>query len=199
MEEGRRDATALTMVQVDLSGLADPLAAGPVYRVVGRRQWVGVGHARLYGELKALIELWAPRRVIIDATGVGGGLAGFLIHAFGGLVRPFIFTAKSKSDLGWEFIALIETGRFKDYTPPDELGALFQRQLENCQLEALPGPGRLIRWGVPDGRRDPRSGEILHDDLIISAAFTALLDEEKWGRAESVVIPPGDGGWENGA
>jgi len=27
----------------------------------------------------------------------------------------FLFTSKSKSDLGWKFLFLIETGRFKDY------------------------------------------------------------------------------------
>jgi hypothetical protein len=63
-----------------------------------------------------------------------------------------------------------------------------RRQLELCQMEILPGPGKLMRWGVPDGSRDPRSGELVHDDLVISAALCARLEGERWGKTESVVI-----------
>ena len=39
---------------------------------------------------------------MIDATGLGAGLASFLGNALGGgIVVPFVFTQKSKSDLGW--------------------------------------------------------------------------------------------------
>ena len=38
--------------------------------------------------------------------------------------------------------------------------------------EALPGPGKLLRWSVPASRG--------HDDLLISTALTARLDEIDW-------------------
>lgn len=182
--DAERDLTALTIVEIDESASPELMYAGPCYRVVKRQTWRGTGQPRLFAELRALVELWGPRRLVIDATGLGAGLAGFLSQAFGRMVKPFIFTSKSKSELGWKFIALIETGRFKDYADDDDLGWEFRRQMEHCQIEALPGPGHLIRWGTANG-----SG--VHDDLLVSAALCAALDETP-GSGESVVIAPLD-------
>jgi hypothetical protein len=41
-----------------------------------------------------------------------------------------------------------------------------------CAYEVLPGPGRLLRWGVPASRG--------HDDLLISVALAARLDLIDW-------------------
>lgn len=60
LENPRRDATALTVVEVDRSTVGDPLLRAPVYRVVERRAWVGVRHARLYGEIRALAAAAPP-------------------------------------------------------------------------------------------------------------------------------------------
>ena len=59
-------------------------------------------------------------------------------------------------------------------------------------MEISIGPNRSMKWGVPDGTRDESSGELLHDDLVISAAMCALLDEQEWGRAESSIIDATD-------
>ena len=59
-------------------------------------------------------------------------------------------------------------------------------------MEINTGPGKLITWGVPDGTRDPATGELVHDDLVISAALCAQLDEETWGLAESEVVKAPD-------
>ncbi len=48
-------------------------------------------------------------------------------------------------------------------------------------MESQGGVGCRIRWGVPDGTRDPLTKEQVHDDLLLSAAMCALLDKEKWG------------------
>jgi hypothetical protein len=45
-----------------------------------------------------------------------------------------------------------------------------------------------MRWGVPDGTRDPQTGELVHDDLVLSAALCSVLDQQVWGLAESLVI-----------
>ncbi|MEW5870723.1 MAG: hypothetical protein AB1894_15730 [Chloroflexota bacterium] len=197
--EGEHDSTALTIVEIDLSLLNDPAIAAPRYLVRHRRAWTGAAQTALYSELRALAELWQPRRVVVDSTGIGAGLASFLDKAFPGQVIPFTFTLASKTALGWGFLAVIETGRFKDHA--SNAGAMhlegalhldhqrtFQQQLELCQLETLPGPGRMIRWGVPDGARHPITGELVHDDLLISAALSSLLDREEWGTAESAVV-----------
>ena len=64
-----------------------------------------------------------------------------------------------------------------------ENGAVFRRQLAYCSSELLPGPGQHLRWCVPDGTRDPASGEPVRDDLLVSAALSPLLDREPWSSA----------------
>lgn len=181
----RRDSTALTIVRVDLSTLQDDLLKAPTYRCVHRRLWTGVRHTSLYGQLHGLIETWQPRVVVMDATGIGAGLASFLQKRFPGKVMPFLFNHVSKSKLGWDFLSVCDSGRWQeaDTTGADDqsaLQALYWRQLEACQYAVTDSPGRLMKWSVPDGTRDALTGELLHDDLVISAALSAVLDTCAW-------------------
>lgn len=181
----QRDSTALTIVQVDLSTLQDDLLKAPTYRCVHRRLWTGIKHTALYGQLHGLIENWLPQVVVIDATGIGAGLASFLQKRFPARVLPFLFNHVSKSKLGWDFLSVCDSGRWQeaDTTGSDDQAALqdlFWRQIEACQYQVTDSPARLMKWGVPDGTRDPLSGEIMHDDLVISAALSAVLDTCAW-------------------
>jgi hypothetical protein len=180
-----RDSTVLTIFNLDTTGVSDPLGGKPTYRVVNRLAWQGVKHSTLYGTIISLVDTWSPMKVIIDATGVGAGLANFLLDRLGSRLMPFEFTQRSKSDLGWDFITCIETGRFKEASPMDEEMA---RQLEHCQYCILDGPGKTMRWGVPESTRDVLTGELVHDDYILSAAMISLLDHESWGVGESRVV-----------
>ena len=54
-------------------------------------------------------------------------------------------------------------------------------------MEISVGPIRSMKWGVPDGTRDQTTGELIHDDLVISAALCSFLDGHQWGTAESSV------------
>ncbi len=180
----RRDATALTVVRVDRSGLQDPQRRAPVYQVAWRRTWLGVPHSTLYTELSALADAWRARYVVIDATGVGAGLAGFLQKALPGRVIPFTFNTASKSKLGWDFLALVDGGRWQEpvmLAEQERLQNQFYRQLRYCQYNIAPGPARVMHWAVADGARDALSGEYVHDDLLLSAALSAVLDEQPWG------------------
>jgi hypothetical protein len=207
------DSTALTIFEIDMVSFAGILHQ-PVFRVVQRRKWTGARQISVFKQLAALIDLWKPIKIITDATGVGEGIAGMLDQAYGSQAIPFKFTQQSKSQLGWNFLSIIETGRFKDYAcsapqfkiigegqitiddhcPPEaaHLLAEFQQQARHCQMEILPGPGKIVRWSVPEGTRDPTSGELVHDDLLLSAALCAVLDAEQFGKAESAVIQPTD-------
>ena len=164
--------------------------------------WTGVRHTTLYAQLKALAELWDPRCIVhvseVDtATGVGAGLSSFLEKAQAvwlpkTAVIPFLFNSSTKSKLGWDFLAVVETGRLKDHShessrviPEQEA---FSRQLVSCQMEINPGPNRTMKWGVPDSTRDESTGNLIHDDLIVSTALCALLDEQEWGLGESTII-----------
>jgi hypothetical protein len=184
LQNPKRDSTVLTIFELELPG-ADQLITKPIYRVVSRLTWQGVRHSSIYGTIVGLAEAWQPVRLIIDATGVGAGMAGFLMDRLGSKVIPFEFSQVSKSDLGWAFISVIETGRFKDYTPQDKTMA---EQLEYCQYQIMEGPGKIMRWGVPDGTRSVATGDLVHDDCILSAALIAQLDEETWGTGESQVV-----------
>lgn len=186
LENPARDLTALTIVAAGLTGLENPLLRKPAYRVVRRVQWQGTPHSQLYALLTGLAETWQPQQVVVDATGVGAGLASFLGAALLGRVTPFVFTPASKSKLGWDFLTVIETGRFQDHSAQDadaeaaRLQALFQAQAAACEMQVRRGPEHQLAWGVPDGRRAPADGEWLHDDLLISAALCAVLDGLPW-------------------
>jgi len=107
------DSTVALVFEIDPSTQADPLVRAPTYRLVSGKTWQGSSQVQVYGELKALVDHWHVRRVVVDATGVGAGLAAFLDKTFPGVVTPFIFTASSKSRLGWDFLSAVETGRLK--------------------------------------------------------------------------------------
>jgi len=163
----------------------------PTYRCVARQIWQGAGHDQLYREVRAQAEHWQARWLVVDATGVGAGLAAFLERSLPGRVHAFTFSGASKSKLGWDFTALADAGRWKEPRDAGELGALFLRQAEGCQFTLLPGPEKRMRWGVPDGARDPLNGVLLHDDLLLSAALSAVLDELPWPSGSPAVVVPG--------
>lgn len=167
----RRDSTALTVVEVDTNARAD---GRPAYRVVDRQAWTGVRHAALHDQLVDLARnVWKASWVVVDATGIGAGIASFLeasLGRYGVRVVPFVFSASSKSRLGWDFVGLIESGRYKEFADDDDdLTRLFQAQMRATTYEIRNGPGNQLRWSVPE-----TSG---HDDLVMSAALVAALDD----------------------
>ncbi len=171
-----RDSTALKIVEIDRSTLA--LLGKPTYLVVHRREWRGEKLLQVFGALRALVQAWKPMRIVIDATGVGEGLWSLLDNAFGNkTVLPVKFTPKLKSELGYGFIGMIESGRYREYQPfPESL----RMQMEHCRSEIVPGPAMLMRWGVPDGTRDPATGELVHDDDLVTSALCVMLDGLEW-------------------
>jgi hypothetical protein len=175
----RRDSTALTVVEVDVRG-----RELPAYRVVDRMAWTGVRHTALHAQLVDLLRnVWGMSALVVDATGVGAGLASFLADSLGRgprrmIVEPFVFSGASKSELGWDFVGLIDGGRIKEYADDgDELTRIYRHQLAACTYEVQPGPGRLLRWSVPANRG--------HDDLLVSSALSARLDKIDWRPREA--------------
>lgn len=170
----RRDSTAVAVVRV--------VPGSPVrYEIVARYLWTGTKHSTLHGRIVNLAQrVWNARKVVIDATGIGAGLASFLRSTLGErIVEPFVFSSASKSRLGWDFLALIDAGRLASFDPdkaadPEQqrLDRLFRAQMAACRYSVLPGPGKLLRWSVEDAT--------LHDDLLISAALVAVLDTVDW-------------------
>jgi hypothetical protein len=159
----------------------------PVYRVVDRMAWTGTKHVALHDQLVDLaLNVWKLSALVVDATGVGAGLASFLADQLGGGPRRVtvsppssLINRKAKSHNGWAFIGLIDGGRIKEYADDTgwagggaDITWIYRRQLVSCTYGVLPGPAKLLRWSVPPSRG--------HDDLLISTALTARLDVMDW-------------------
>lgn len=192
--DARRDSTAITVVEIGTAEFStEPEHAGwtgsafelrsrlPVYRVVDRMALTGARTVSVHDRIVDLaVAVWKASAVVIDATGVGAGLASFLEASLGNgkrgiKVLPFVFSASSKSALGWDFTSLIDGGRFKEYrndshelTPAGRLTAEYWRQLREVTFKPSLGPGKLMQWSVPIGRG--------HDDLVMSAALVVALE-----------------------
>jgi len=181
----RRDATALTVVDVQTE-----YGQLPVYRTVDRKLWLGTKHTALHGQILALARHWRAVWVIVDATGVGAGLASFLTKALGEKVIPVVFSTKVKSDLGWDFLGIVETGRYRDYVDDQQPDTRqFWYEVEHCQYEVRDGPGQMMKWGVWETPAYDGLIAYGHDDLIISTALTAILDKQEWpGTGASTVV-----------
>ena len=184
-----KDSTVATIFEVELSTVKDPLLAAASYRVVDVFRDTGTKHTLLYGKLRGYFEHWGVRKIVADASGVGAGLVSFLSArtAFGERVVPFQFSPpKRKSDLGWDFLTVVETGRFKyfvDDGSPD--WSEFWQQVDECQYEVSEGEEKRMKWGVVDAT--------VHDDRIVGAALVAELDKVKWAiPGKSAVIEAPD-------
>ena len=174
----RRDSTALTVIRIDRT--STPV----IYRVVDRMLWTGKKFHELQDEIVRLArEVWKADHVVIDATGIGAGLASYLDHQLsdrsGGKVIPvkrFVFTGQSKSELAWNFIGLVDSGRYLEYLEDptrtqaeQNVTQRFIAEMKGCVFTMTDGPGKLVSWGAPPGRG--------HDDLAVSAVMTAELDK----------------------
>jgi hypothetical protein len=113
--------------------------------------------------------------MVMDATGVGEGLWAMFDKRHPARVIPVKFNASVKSDLGYGFLAIVNTGRFRDCAPSPTI----DRQYAACVSEILTGPAKTMRWSVPDGTRD-ENGELIHDDFVLCDALTAILDKMEW-------------------
>jgi hypothetical protein len=101
--------------------------------------------------------------VVIDASGIGAGLAAWLQEALGRqIVECFQFTRASKSKLGWDVLAAVNTGRLKMYA---EDGSPESRHFwdEARQARSVHLTGQALNFFVP-----PEKG---HDDYLMSAAL----------------------------
>lgn len=163
----RQDSTVLTIIQV--TRRQDTLHL-PTYKVMNRYAWIGVEHPTIYSVILSLNEKWMPTQVIIDATGCGIGLASFLNAQLGTRLVQFIFTEKSKSDLGWNFLGICNSGRFQDHlndSSPEYNH--FWLEVAAARHTVTPNANRLMSWGVDD--------PMVHDDYLMSAALCATLEK----------------------
>ena len=150
------DATVLTIGRVGAGGDGAP----PACRVVAQREWRGAPYARVLDEVRALDRRWRFDRVCADATGLGAPLVAQLRPQLGPRLDEVVFTAASKSALGFALLAAARTGRLA--LPRDDGSAEARRcreELAACEA-SLAAAGRLV-WGNDRG----------HDDYVVSLAL----------------------------
>jgi len=174
-------------------------ACGPVYEAVdvfvdhGSRHFQSVpGRTRLADVLLAYLGHWDDAgglaHVIIDSGGVGQGLADWLAAQLGpARVTPFQFNGPATARLGSDFLALVDTGRFKywdnEEDPDSQTSGCGRNEVPPAGITLSPGPAsdawwffrqaaacayslsgrgrfdRDLRWGVPDSTRISVMGE----------------------------------------
>ncbi len=177
------DATVLTVARV-LAAPADAVAPEPHIEVVEHVAWQGASHAELAGALVRLVRaVWRVRRLMVDATGVGEGLAATLTAACRGgpeIVRLRL-TEERKSALGYGLLAAVNGGRLRLYRPDGsrECAALW-RELELARAEHR--TGRRLAWQV-----DPAEG---HDDFLMSLALAVEAARGLTPRVAHGHLPP---------
>ncbi|MCL4369296.1 MAG: hypothetical protein M1380_00060 [Chloroflexi bacterium] len=158
-----RDSTVVTISRLDFAS-ADELVPEPRLEVVEHFWWTGHGHRQQYAQLRDLLgNVWECGRVVVDATGMGAALAEFLRSALGeGVVMPFVFTAPSKSRLGYGLLAAVNSGRLKIYAPDGSAEcAEFWRQCERTRYTVR--ANQTLNFYVPENEG--------HDDFVVSAAL----------------------------
>ncbi|MEN8615353.1 hypothetical protein ABFB09_08800 [Dehalogenimonas sp. THU2] len=156
------DSTVLTVAEIDLAtsfiGIAEPCI-----RVVRQYAWTGEPVTTFMPKVVDLARHWDLKRLVVDATGMGQPLASTLIQQLGSRVKPFIFTAASKSQLAFEFLAAVNTGRVKLHTrDASPESAECWRQLEGARAQYR--PNRTINFHVGSAKS--------HDDYLTSLVLT---------------------------
>jgi hypothetical protein len=162
--KSRQDSTVVTIGELDFS-ICDPYLAGkqPRVKIVEHYWWTGKKHAELYSQLIDILKnVWHCRKVVIDATGVGQPVSSFLRQSLGSRVSPFIFTVRSKSELGFGLLAAINSGRLKMYSV-DGSDECQQFWFEMEKAKSQYRPSQTMNFYV-----DPSQG---HDDFLMSLAL----------------------------
>ena len=159
----RQDSTVLTIARLDYAD-SDDIIGSPRLEIVEHYWWIGVSHNDLYARLVDVLKnVWRCKRVVVDSTGLGEGIASFLRKALGrSVVIPFKFSQSSKSSLGFELLAAINGGRVKIYAADgsEEYGQFwFQMERAKSSYRA----NQTMNFFV-----DPSEG---HDDFLMSLAL----------------------------
>jgi len=167
----KRDSTVVTIGELDLSDRQpDAGLLYPRVNIVEQYWWTGRPHPTLFSQLADLLKnVWRVRRAVVDATGVGAGVASFLARTLGtSVVTPFNFTQASKSGLGFDLLAAINSGRVKMYAS-DGSEEFREFWFQVAKARSTFRPNQTMNFYV-----DPAVG---HDDFLTSLALLVKAAE----------------------
>ena len=158
----RQDSTVVTIGELDFSICSD-VQKQPGVKVVEHYRWTGRKHAELYPQLIDILKnVWHCRKIVVDATAIGQPVSSFLRSALGSKVSPFTFTQQSKSELGFQLLAAVNSGRLKVYQGDgSEEEQEFWLEMERARSHYR--SSQTMNFYV-----DPARG---HDDFLMSLAL----------------------------
>ena len=182
----RQDSTVVTIAElVPFTPNLELNTLNFKLNVIQHYRWTGEPHTRLYPQLVDLLKnVWHCKKVVVDSTGVGEPVAAFLKQALGHRVMGFKFTAQSKSELGFNLLSAINSGRLKIYAG-DGSPEYQELWFELTKSKSLYRPNQTFNFFV-----DPSDG---HDDFLMSLALlveAAGLYEPRTARGHDLVRNP---------
>ena len=129
--------------------------------VVEHVAWRGAAFTTVVAGVVEVARQWRLERLCADATGMGAPLVSRIGELAGRRVEPFVFSATSKSELGYALIAAAETGRLRLYADDGSAEArLCREELRACRANLH--SRQSIQWAAPAGG---------HDDFVASLAL----------------------------
>jgi hypothetical protein len=158
----RRDSTVITIGELDFSVVND-IQKQPGIKIVEHYRWTGAKHTDLYSNMLDVVnKTWGCKCIVVDATGAGQPVASFLKQGIGSRVLPFVFTAQSKSELGFKLMAAVNSGRLKMYAADGSIECQeFWSEMDKAK--SFYRPNQTLNFYV-----DQSKG---HDDFLMSLAL----------------------------
>lgn len=190
----RHNYTALLIHRVTSSGRYETIAC---WQWQGQRHFEpqANGQPSMSRQIENIIIHWKPSAIIADATGLGQGIASYLSARFTGRVIKFVFTHRSKAEVGSKFVSLIESGKYGFFCDAASYSTtwLFMAQAAACTMEIAIGGSfdTTLKWGVPDNHTTPHPAGTIqtNDDVLVAAALVAVAEQER----ERGKLPAGTG------
>ena len=185
---GRRDAAVLTVARVMPTVLIAGGVSEPQLELVQHYAWTGRKHRELIPQLVDLLKrVWGVRHLVVDATGIGSGIAAYLVGALGAArCTAFVFSAVTKSRLGYGLLGAVNAGRVRMYAEP----------IGSAESDAFWAQVRAARYATRAHQGlsfyvDPAEG---HDDFLMSLALTVeAAGVTPYRRAQQREVPRGTG------
>lgn len=161
----RKDSTVITIARLDWSTSND-LLPYPRLQIVDHYWWTGRGHAQQLGEMLQILDtVWHCDTIVSDAGGVGAGITNLLQEHLGGRVIPYHPNPTTKSEIGFELLAAVNTNRIKMYSElemsPEAKEFWFEMEEADYEMHGM----QKMRFFVPE--------EVGHDDFLSSLSLCA--------------------------
>jgi hypothetical protein len=180
MKANKRDSTVITIARVGYNELSLP-----AIEVIHQYWWTGKDFLEQYAMMVELCGVWGVRKLVVDRTGLGNMMSSMLMAKLGeDMVLPFNFTRVSKSELTFQFLSLVNSGRLKIYDPDEAPPDVYEECWKQLKLAryTIPGEGLLSMMVAPSEG---------HDDFLISVALcTEAIKEWAAPVQEAQVIRP---------